>query len=459
MRRIALIARRFDASGGGTERDLIVTACNLAKSGYDVHIYALELRGLFCGFDVHRIRVPGIGRSWRLLAFANRAAAVARRDGAEIVLSFGRILDADILRSGGSAHASFLKASRQWRSSLAAAAIPLSPYHQVQMLIERRGYHSRFLKRAVAVSELVRNDLVTSFALDPDKTVTLYNGVDLDRFRPESRPLINAHVRRELGVPSNAPLVVFVGNGFARKGLRFLIEAWPQMHVAAHLAVAGTDRAAASYCRLATRLGVADRIRFLGPAAHVERLFAAADVLALPSLFEPFGNVALEAMAAGVPALCSSACGVAETLSSAMSEYVVRDPTNLDELASRLIALLAASDDLRGLSRETAERFTWENYAPNLEKLLAKFDYALSRPKPFYRDPSSQSAIRPEFRCCDWAQPGRSAPCDIRLCSEGVRVRRSIPRDPNAALTRRRSLIASRDRPLLSECVSCSVRQ
>jgi UDP-glucose:(heptosyl)LPS alpha-1,3-glucosyltransferase len=290
MRRIALIARRFDAHGGGTERDLIITARHLAQTGHELRIYTLDLRRSIPDFDVRLVKVPAAGRSLRLLAFANHAAAVARRDGAEIVLSFGRILDADILRSGGSAHASFLKASRQWRSSLAAAAIPLSPYHQVQMLIERRGYHSRFLKRAVAVSELVRNDLVTSFALDPDKTVTLYNGVDLDRFRPESRPLINEQVRRELGVPSNAPLVVFVGNGFARKGLRFLIEAWPQMPAGAHLAVAGTDRAAASYCRLATRLGVADRIRFLGPAPHVERLFAAADVLALPSLFEPFGN-------------------------------------------------------------------------------------------------------------------------------------------------------------------------
>ncbi len=372
MRRIALIARRFDASGGGTERNLIVTARSLAKSGHDFHIYPLELRGSPHGFDVRRIKVPGVGRSLRLLAFANRAAAIARREGAEIVLSFGRILDADILRSGGSAHASFLKASRQWRSPIAASAIPLSPYHQVQMLIERRGYRSRFLKRAVAVSELVRNDLVTSFALAPDKTVTLYNGVDLARFRPESRPLINEQVRRELGIPSNAPLVAFVGNGFARKGLRFLLEAWPQMPAAAHLVVAGTDRAAATYRRLATRLGVDSCIRFLGPSLQVERLFAAADVLALPSLFEPFGNVALEAMAAGVPALCSSACGVAETLPSAMSEYVVRDPTNLDELASRLMALLANAGGLRALARETAERFTWENYAMNLEKLIVE---------------------------------------------------------------------------------------
>lgn len=372
MRRIALVTRRFDAYGGGTERDLIITANCLARAGHQLAIYTLDARGSIHDLDVRRVRVPAAGRSLRLLVFAHRAAALARRDGAEIVLSFARILDADILRSGGSAHSSFLAASHQWRSPLVTATLSLSPYHQVQMLIERRGFSSRSLKRAIAVSELVRQDLIASFSLDPSKVSTLYNGVDLDRFRPEAHLTLNQQVRRELEIPPDAPLVAFVGNGFARKGLRFLLAAWPQLPPSAHLLIAGTDRALTSYQRLATRLGIASRIRFLGPSAQVERLFAAANVLALPSLFEPFGNVALEAMAAGVPALCSAACGAAEILPPSLDEYVVRNPANLDELASRLKGLLAASGDLRNEARATAERFTWESYAMNLEKLIAE---------------------------------------------------------------------------------------
>src|SRR5271168_4495122 len=106
--RIALIGRRFDPAGGGTERDLIVTARLLAAAGHTVTIYAAEIRGETADCAVQLIRAPGVGRSMRLMSFAARAAPAARRDGAELVLSFARVVGADILRSGGSAHSSYV---------------------------------------------------------------------------------------------------------------------------------------------------------------------------------------------------------------------------------------------------------------------------------------------------------------------------------------------------------------
>src|SRR6516164_5425535 len=105
--RIALIGRRFDPAGGGTERDLIVTARLLSAAGHDVTIYAGEIRGKVADCVVRLVRAPGIGRTMRLLSFAARATPAARRDGADLVLSFARVVGADILRSGGSAHSSY----------------------------------------------------------------------------------------------------------------------------------------------------------------------------------------------------------------------------------------------------------------------------------------------------------------------------------------------------------------
>src|SRR5579859_4997417 len=185
--RVALIARRFDPAGGGTERDLIVTARILIDAGHEVGIFAAEIRGAHAGLHVVPVPTPVAGRTLKLLAFATRAAAMARRSGTEVVLSFARVFDADILRSGGSAHRSYVAAARQWQSGAATLAMALSPYHRAQMIIERRGFAAPRLRRTIAVSDLVRSDLIATFGIDPARTLTLYNGVDLLRFQPVSR--------------------------------------------------------------------------------------------------------------------------------------------------------------------------------------------------------------------------------------------------------------------------------
>src|SRR5512135_784371 len=109
--RIALLSRRFDIAGGGTERDLVVTANCLRAAGHQITIFAGEIRGGTGDWDVHRVGAgPGLGRALSLLRFAWAAALAARRAGADLVMSFARCVGADVIRSGGGAHASYLRA-------------------------------------------------------------------------------------------------------------------------------------------------------------------------------------------------------------------------------------------------------------------------------------------------------------------------------------------------------------
>ena len=141
--RIALVTRRFDPAGGGTERDLIITARLLSQVGHRVTIYAAEVRAPADEWPLRRIAASHLGRALELLWFARAAGATARREGTDVVMSFARIVDADILRSGGGAHSSYLRAARQWQTTPARIAMRLSPYHRVQMLVERSGFRSR----------------------------------------------------------------------------------------------------------------------------------------------------------------------------------------------------------------------------------------------------------------------------------------------------------------------------
>ena len=102
--RIAILTRRFDSAGGGTERDLIVTAQGLRAAGHQITIFADEIRGATGDWNVRRVGAgPSLGRALSLMRFAWTAAPAARRAGAELVLSFARCVGADVMRSGGAA--------------------------------------------------------------------------------------------------------------------------------------------------------------------------------------------------------------------------------------------------------------------------------------------------------------------------------------------------------------------
>ena len=370
--RIALLTRRFDPHGGGTERDLIITAQCLRTSGHAVTIFAREVRGASPDFKVRPIPGIGLGRTAGLLSFAYAAPAAARREGTDLVLSFARTVGADVMRSGGSAHVSYVRAARQWRGASQSMVMRASPYHRGQMFIERRGFASPYLKAAIAVSNLVRDDLIREFQLPVEKVVTLYNGVDLERFTPPREESARREIRSSLELTDGAPIVAFVGNGFGRKGLRFLIEAWPKVGRGAHLLVVGADRKSRWYQRQAARLGVGARIHFVGAMPDVTQVFHGVDAFALPSLFEPFGNVVIEAMASGLAVLSSAQSGASELLPEAMQRFVVRDPADSNEIAQKMNALLAAEAGLGAAARATAERYTWQRYADNLGAIISR---------------------------------------------------------------------------------------
>ena len=369
--RVALLARRFDSAGGGTERDLIVTAQALRAAGHQITIFADEIRGAGGDWDVRRVGAgPRMGRTLSLMRFAWTAAPAARRAGADLVLSFARCVGADVMRSGGGAHASYLRAARKWRGALGASAMRISPYHQVQMLVERQAFRSPGLKHVIAVSNFVRDDLIREFGLAPERTATIYNGVDLERFRLAADPSERAAIRQKFVVPATARVAAFVGNGFARKGLGFLIEAWPLVAGGAFLLVAGADRQTDKFARRARALNVGARVVFTGPQPNVEAIFHAADVFAMPSLFEPFGNVVMEAMACGLPAMTSAFSGVAELLPLSMRGLRVENPDDVGEVALRLGALFDAPASFGREARATAEKFTWTRYANELNALI-----------------------------------------------------------------------------------------
>jgi len=120
------------------------------------------------------------------------------------------------------------------------------------------------------------------------------------------------------GAGETAPVVLFVGSDYERKGLPALLAAfarWPQDK--AELWVVGYDKQQAAMQQRAERLGIAGRVRFFGAQKDVRPFYGAADLFVLPTLYDPFPNAALEALACGLPVVTTTSCGAAELITEA----------------------------------------------------------------------------------------------------------------------------------------------
>jgi UDP-glucose:(heptosyl)LPS alpha-1,3-glucosyltransferase len=182
--------------------------------------------------------------------------------------------------------------------------------------------------------------------------------------------------RAELGCQPRDTLFLFVGAGFARKGLDAALAALKLAKERSFwLVVVGTDRESRRFAEAARPLG--DRVRFLGGREDVRPLYAAADCLILPSRYDPFPNTVLEAFAMGLPAIVSSRCGAAEIIERGVNGWVC-EPDDAPALA-RL--LHEADRAMRGGhlpqgARETAERYGMDEMAGRLSALYASLTRA-----------------------------------------------------------------------------------
>jgi UDP-glucose:(heptosyl)LPS alpha-1,3-glucosyltransferase len=180
--------------------------------------------------------------------------------------------------------------------------------------------------------------------------VVIPNGVDLERFHPGRRRTAAERVRESVGEGAG-PVWLLVGNGFRRKGVDTALRALAGGGPAdAALWVAGSD-SAPPWRRLAEELGVGSRVRFLGRRGDIEDVYAAADALILPTRYDAFANVCLEAAASGLAVVTSGANGAARWLGEA--GLVVDDPEDFTGFAKALDAL-APTGRGAGLARARA---------------------------------------------------------------------------------------------------------
>ncbi len=390
--RIAIVSPEV-GPGAGVPHYWQALALVLAKQ-HEVHVFtARRNHAALLGIEVHNVWAVLAG--WSLLHATFYFSALAqfvlarllRRPRFDLILGIGALTPFADVATVHFVQARELELQKlglfpKERPPAGLASLDYALYSRAMGWLGRNFYR-RSKTRVVAISEAVKQDLVQFEGAVADAIVVIPNGVDIERFNPKNREHYRAETRKELGLDDAQTMVLFVGNSWGRKGLSTAIKAisGPDSHNL-HLVVVGDGIANAFVQGLAAE--VVARIHFAGKQHEkVERFYAAADVFILPTLYEPFGLVILEALASGLPSIVSAAAGASEWLTDGVDVMLLRNPADGDEARIALLAILKNSSLAKALAeggRRRAEVLHWGTVADDIIKAFL----LQPQPKPSY---------------------------------------------------------------------------
>lgn len=386
--RVAIIAEHVDTRRGGAETSVMEMARELSELDLDVTILAsgerAAIENLGDALRIERIPVRGFLRVVRSMRFVQRVDALCRKRKFDIVHAVTPCLSCDVYQPRGGLYP---------EAMLRSLLIEGSPFERVLRLLGRilnprprllRGLENRLLSREdppwiAAVSDLVRRQVLERRPeYSEHKVRVVFNGVGIDPGSEIERGAWRRRVRSRLGIETREPVILFVAHNFRLKGLRQLINALALQDsrgnpIGAHLIVAGRGKPGL-YRRFAQRLGIAGLLHFVGASDDVRELYAAADVLAHPTWYDPCSRVVLEALLCGLPVVTTRFNGAAEILSGCDAQRGLIDRPDASALHDALRHVLehAALGRTHAGDGALAARLSITRHAEELRELYTQ---------------------------------------------------------------------------------------
>ncbi len=387
--RVAVLSPFLDRSHG-TERCIIEQLERFPTGAEDeIHIYSQRVQDLR-GVTVYK-RGSASGPGVRL--FWHKVASIGGPHLLRYIFwlwanSFSRWRDAraglkhDLVYSPGinaddadaiAVHVVFAEFYARVRPQLTFRSTPLRHwprimhrrvYYRLMMALEKKIYRASGGSSLAAVSQSVGAQLVRHFQCEG--VPVIHHGVDTDDFSVARRIEARPEARKKLGLSGGDFTLLLIGNDFKNKGLGSLLSALTQLlELPWKLLVVGNDVRSA-YENVLRDQGMAARVKFLENAREVLQFYAAADAYVGPSLEDAFGMPVLEAMACGLPVVCSAYAGVSEVVSNGIDGIILSDPQDAGEIAAALRMLILDPDlcaRLGAQASDTAQAHSWNRNA------------------------------------------------------------------------------------------------
>ncbi len=353
--KIALGVRHFQMSGG-QEQFAVHLAQHLVQNGHEVTVYTFDGSPI-PGVDLYRIPLPWFRpRARRDWVTGKCLAEYLAQSEADVTYGEQKTWNANVIRPGGGVEVAYwhYATQRKWKHGhrWIARACPKRHY---DLRAERLALLAPTTKAIIVNSRLVADTMSRIYPQITEKIAVVHNGAMIPPRDPARTLSLSADMRCMLGIPPHAPAALFIGHDFYRKGLDAAIQVIatlqaPPLRQPWHLIVAGRGHRR-HYLKYARKRGMDTSIHFASCALTCDCLYAAADVLLLPSHYDPFANVTVEALSAGIPVLTTRWNGGSEVIESGRNGWVVNSPMAIEDMVACLAGIGNSPEALHGFKQ------------------------------------------------------------------------------------------------------------
>jgi len=347
---------------GGLEKYTDRLSRAFAEKGLSVALLTTGTPPAIEGVNVISL-APDSKFTWRQIKrFDALCKSWLRHNPSPIVFGMERTSFQTHYRAGNGVHAVYLQRRQLIDPFWKTSTFSLNPLHRSLLKIEKEAFESPSLKKLFTNSKMVRDEILSLYHTPQEKIEVVHNGVEWKRWETD----FESSLQNQQAGPHR---FLFVGNGYMRKGLPFLLEGLRRIrHENFHLTVIGKDKNLPRYVAMASSLGIKEKIDFLGPQSDLRPFYSAADTLMIPSIYDPFANVTLEALAMGLFVVSSMFNGAVEILKNGSG-------TVLEDLASascmeNALRLALAKPKTRERALQIRESVKELDFSSQLDKIV-----------------------------------------------------------------------------------------
>jgi UDP-glucose:(heptosyl)LPS alpha-1,3-glucosyltransferase len=372
--KIALINKVFSLSHGGGERYAVNLTRALCAAGHETHLFGVLVEDVPPEARVHFVEMPNYLTSYKILAFSSRVRTMIQAESFDIVYSLTQHYPVDLFRMGGGVYKHWM--SLRYPNPLSRLlSYLLNPVHLAHLYLESKIYGTENYQRIIVNSKLCKEHAKRYYQVPDDRISVVYTGVDRSRFNPQVQTLYRTAVRQKLHLTQDDIAILFVSNNWKRKGMETILRGVHRLGKkgdAYKIIGVGKSRKT-PFVRLAKKLGLSSQVLFYEAIQEIQTYYGGADIFVLPTLYDPFSNVCLEAMACGLPVITSESNGASEMITPGQTGFILNDSTDDQSLSVYLEALLddSARKTIGGQAGLAVERLTVEH---NLAETLEVFE-------------------------------------------------------------------------------------